>query len=93
MGYSNWQLIVKITGNVMPPSVLAVICSAVTALFYMPMINNYIFGMIGAIKNSLEVSVIFLMIFAFMLVVVNFIISICLARPIRKISVYSLIRE
>lgn len=93
IGYSNWQLIIKITGNILPASILAILSSALLALIYMPVMNQLIFSMVGAMKNSLEVSVIWLLLFAFVQIAVNIIISICLARPIRKISVCSLIKE
>ena len=44
-------------------------------------------------KNNMEVSFAFLMIFAFIQIVVNFIISISLTMPIKKISAYALIKE
>lgn len=93
MGYSNRQLIMQLTGSFLPISSIAVLLSACLALVYMPMINQFIFQTVGAIKNSMEVSFVFLILFALAQIVINFVISICLAMPIRKISAYSLIKE
>lgn len=93
IGYSNAQLILQIAGSFLPVSAAAVLISAVAGVWYMPVINSVLFQMIGAMKNNLEVSLTFLLLFAFIQITVDFIISVCLALPIRKISAYSLIKE
>lgn len=93
MGYTNLQLITKLAGSFLPVTGLGVLLSAVLGLFYMPAINHFIFQTVGAMKNNLEVSLVFLLLFALVQIVVNFVISVCLAMPIRKISAYSLIKE
>lgn len=93
IGYSNWQLIFKMVGGFIPSSVLAVLISSILGLLYIPEINQFIFQTVGAMKNNMEVSFAFLMIFAFIQIVVNFIISISLTMPIKKISAYALIKE
>lgn len=84
IGYSNAQLIIKIAGSFLP---------AVLGLWYMPVINDVLFQMIGAMKNNMQVSLVFLLLFAFVQIAADLIISVCMALPIRKISVCSLIRE
>lgn len=93
IGYSNVQLIMQIVGSVLPVSMAAILISAVLGLWYMPVINKVLFRMIGAMKNNLQVSLTFLLLFAFVQIAADFIISVCLALPIRKISVCSLIKE
>ncbi len=93
IGYSNWQLIFKMVGGFMPSSVLAVLISTILGLLYVPEINQFIFQTVGAMKNNMEVSFAFLMIFALIQIVINFIISISLTMPIKKISAYALIKE
>ncbi len=93
IGYSNWQLIFKMVGGFIPSSVLAVLISSILGLIYVPEINQFIFQTVGAMKNNMEVSFVFLMIFALIQIVVNFIISISLTMPIKKISAYALIKE
>lgn len=93
IGYSNWQLMVQLMGSFLPSSVLAVLLSSGLGLIYVPQINRFIFQTIGAVKNNMEVSFTFLMIFALIQIVVNLIISILLIKPIKKISAYALIKE
>lgn len=93
IGYTNRQLILKLIGSFLPVSAVGVLMSAVLALVYMPYINQWIFQSVGAMKNSLEVSFVFLLLFALAQLGIDFIISICLAMPMKKISVYALIKE
>ncbi|MBO5032350.1 MAG: ABC transporter permease [Lachnospiraceae bacterium] len=93
IGYSNWQLTVQMLGSFLPSSILAVLLSAVLGFIYVPLINRFIFRSIGAMKNHMEVSFAFLMIFALIQIAVNLIISISLTKPVRKISAYALIKD
>ncbi len=93
IGYSNNQLMVQMIGSFLPSSILAVLLSSVLGLIYVPQINQFIFQTIGAMKNNMEVSFAFLMIFAFVQITANLIISILLTKPIKKISAYALIKE
>lgn len=93
IGYSNWQLMVLMAGSFLPVSIAAVLLSSALALFYMPYMNQCIFQTVGAMKNNMEVSFAFLMIFAVIQIIMNVGISICLMMPIKKISAYALIKE
>ncbi len=93
IGYSNGQLMIQLMGGFLPSSVLAVLLSSGLGLIYVPQMNQFIFQSIGAMKNNMEVSFVFLMIFALVQIVVNLIISISLMMPVRKISAYALIKE
>lgn len=93
MGYSNIQLMFQIAGSFLPVSFLAVCSSAVAGLWYLPVLNSVIFRMIGAMKNNFRVSLPFLLLFAALQILINFIISVCLSLPIKKVSAYSLIKE
>ncbi len=93
IGYSGIQLILQVAGSFMPVSILAVVSSAMLGYFYVPAMNNVIFGVIGAMKNNLEVPVSILIIFAAIELILTFVISIALAAPIKKITAYSLIKE
>jgi len=93
IGYSNKQLMVQMIGSFLPSSVVAVLLSSVLGLIYVPQINQFIFQTIGAMKNNMEISFAFLMIFAFVQITANLIISILLTKPIKKISAYALIKE
>lgn len=48
---------------------------------------------LGVMKNNIEISFGFLMLFAVAQILVNIMISIILCMPIRKISAYVLIKE
>lgn len=93
IGYSNWQLMLQMAGSFLPVSITAILISSGLALVYMPYINQIIFQTVGAMKNNMEVSLGFLMIFAVIQIVMNFEISIYLTMPIKKISAYTLIKE
>ena len=93
MGYTSSQLILQTTGSFMPVSMVAIVLSSVLALFYMPAIYQFIFEALGVMKNNIEISFGFLMLFAVAQILVNIMISIILCMPIRKISAYSLIKE
>ena len=80
-------------GSILTSSVLAVLLSSVFSVIYTPQINQLIFRTIGAMKNNMEVSFTFIMLFALIQIVVNIIISIFLTKPIKKISAYTLIKE
>ncbi len=93
IGYSNGQLMVQVIGSFLPSSVLAVLLSSVLGMLYVPEIIRFIFSSIGAMKNNMEVSLIFLIIFALVQILASLVISILLTKPIKKISAYALIRE
>ena len=93
MGYTSSQLILQTAGSFMPVSIIAIMLSSITALFYMPCIYQFIFEALGVMKNNIEISMVFLMLFAVIQIFVNIIISIILCMPIKKISAYALIKE
>ena len=93
IGYSNWQLMTQLAGSFLPVSVSAVLISSLLGLVYMPYMIQFMFQTVGAMKNNMEISIPFLIIFALLQIVVNFVISIVLSMPIKKISAYSLLKE
>lgn len=93
MGYTSSQLILQTAGSFMPVSMIASMLSSVLALFYMPAIYQFVFENLGVMKNNIEISFGFLMLFAMVQILVNIMISIILCMPIRKISAYALIKE
>ncbi|MGN0462617.1 MAG: FtsX-like permease family protein [Ruminococcus sp.] len=93
MGYSNRQLIMQIAGGFLPVTVVAVLSSALLGIIYLPVMNEVIFQTVGAMKNNFEISIVFLIGVAIIQIAVNFIISLCLSTPIKKITAYSLIKE
>ncbi len=93
MGYTSWQLMVQTAGSFLPVSTAAILLSGVLALVYMPGIFGFIFRALGVMKNYIEISFGFLMLFAAIQIAINMIISFVLCMPIRKISAYALIKE
>ncbi len=93
MGYTSSQLIWQTTGSFIPMSALAILLSTISAVFYMPYIYQFIFEALGVMKNNIEISFGFLMLFAVAQIFAYIIISIILCMPIKKISAYSLIKE
>ena len=93
MGYTSTQLMVQTAGSFLPVSIAAILLSSVLALVYMPGIFGVIFQALGAMKNHIEISFGYLMLFAAIQIAINMIISFVLCMPIRKISAYALIKE
>ena len=93
MGYTNSQLMLQTIGSFIPTSIVAIVFSSILAIFYMPDIYRFIFETLGIMKNNIEISFGFLMLFALVQIIVNIVISIILCMPIRKISAYTLIKE
>jgi len=93
MGYTSSQLILQTAGSVMPVSIIAIVLSSVLAIFYVPAIYGFIFAAMGVMKNSIEISFGFLLLFSAAQIFVNIMISVILCMPIRKISAYELMKE
>lgn len=93
IGYTSRQLIIMTVSRFMPAIALPAVLSAFAGIWYLPIINHAIFSQIGAIKNHFEVSIWILLVFAIIFIVASFLISILLAAPIKKITVYSLLKD
>lgn len=93
IGYTNRQLTVKTALSLVPIVAVASVISAIAGLWYLPVISNIIFSMIGAVKNHFQVSVLILIVFAMAFTGVTFAISVLLSAPIKKITAYSLLKE
>ena len=93
IGYAGRQLVMQLAGSLMPVAIAAVLSSALLGLLYVPIMNNVTFGMVGAVKNNLQVPVGILLLFAAAEIALTFLISLLLAAPIKKIEAYSLIKE
>lgn len=93
IGYTSKQLTIMTVSRFIPVVALSAVLSAIAGIWYLPMINQTIFSQIGAIKNHFEVSVWILLVFALIFTAVAFLISVLLAAPIKKITVYSLLKD
>lgn len=93
IGWSSAQLISQSAASFLPSIAAASVLSAALGLLYLPAMNSAIFGLLGAYKNHFEIPLWFLLIFAAIFIAVCFAISVLLARPIKKITAYSLLKE
>ena len=93
IGYSNWQLMAQLVGSSLPVSAAGVLLSSLLGIIYLPYMNQFIFQSVGAMKNHMEISLVFLLVFAGLQIAANLVISVVMSMPIKKISVYSLLKE
>lgn len=93
IGYTSRQLTIMTVSRFIPVVDLSAVLSAIAGIWYLPVLNQTIFSQIGAIKNHFEVSVWILLAFAFIFTATAFLISVLLAAPIKKITVYSLLKD
>lgn len=93
IGYTSRQLTIMTVNRFIPVVACASVLSAIAGIWYLPVINSTIFSQIGAIKNHFEVSLWILLTVAIIFTAVAFIISVLLARPIKRITAYSLLKD
>lgn len=93
IGYTSRQLTIMTVSRFISVMALSALFSAIAGIWYLPVMNHTIFSQIGAIKNHFEVSIWILLVFAFIFTVTAFLISVLLAAPIKKITVYSLLKD
>lgn len=93
IGYTSRQLTIMTVSRFIPVLAVSAGLSAVAGIWYLPVINQTIFSQIGAIKNHFEISLFMLLAVTVIFIVVSFLISVLLAAPIKKITVYSLLKD
>lgn len=93
IGYTSRQLTIMTVSRFTPVVALSAVLSAAMGIWYLPVMNQAIFSQIGAIKNHFEVPVWILLVFTIIFIIVSFLISVLLAAPIKKITVYSLLKD
>ena len=93
IGYTSRQLTIMTAARFVPALALSAVLSAVAGIWYLPVINQFIFRQIGAIKNHFVISIWILLVMALVFTAVAFFISVLLAAPIKKITAYSLLKE
>lgn len=93
MGYENKQLVKQLVGGFLPSTVLGTILGLIVSKICMNDIYKRIFMSVGAYKVSFEYPIIIFISLVILLILVTIIIATILAKKIKKISVYSLIKD
>lgn len=93
MGFTSRQLMLQTVGSITPCICLGALLSAISGSFYLPVMYNGIFGVIGAVKNNFEMPLYVLLGTAIILTAVTIVLGMALCRPIRRIEAYLLIRS
>lgn len=93
IGYENKELVRQLVGGFMPSTIVATILGMIVSKKFMENIYTMIFGSVGAYKVSFEYPFIVFLIIVVLLILSTTIIAIILAKKIKKISVYSLIKD
>ena len=93
IGYTSRQLTFMTAARLIPVVALSAAVAVVAGIWYLPVINQFIFSQIGAIKNYFVISIWILLVLALIFTAVAFFISVLLAAPIKKITAYSLLKE
>ena len=93
IGYKSNQLILELIGGFIPSVIFSIALGFVFSKLLMNDIYIHLFRSVDAYKISFDYPIIVFFIVAFLLIVSTFILASILARKIKKISVYSLIKE
>lgn len=93
IGYTSRQLIIMTVTRFMPVVALSSVLSAAAGIWYLPAVNRTILSQIGAFQNYFEIPVLILLVTAVIFTAMSFVISVLLAAPIKKITVYSLLKD
>lgn len=93
VGYTGRQLTIMTAARFMPVVAVSSVLSAAAGIWYLPAINQFIFSQIGAVKNHFVISIWILLLSALTFTAAAFVISVLLAAPIKKITVFSLLKE
>lgn len=93
IGYTSRQLTVMTVSRFIPVVSLSALFTAIAGIWYLPVIHHTMFQQIGALKNHFEVSIWVLLALAAVFTAAAFLISVLLAAPIKRITVYSLLKD
>lgn len=93
IGYKNNQLISGIIGGLLPSVIFAIIVGIILSKLYINKIFTIIFNAVGAYKISFNYPMIVFVILGFIIIISTILIELLLSKKIKKISVYSLIKD
>lgn len=93
IGYGNKQLVKQLVGGFLPSTILGTMLGLIVSKIFMSNIYNNIFTSVGAYKVSFEYPFIIFISLVFLLIFATITIATLLAKKIKNISVYSLIKD
>lgn len=93
IGYSNKQLILQLIGGFLPSVIFGTLLGFIISILSMNSIYKILFKAVGAYKISFNYPVTIYLIVVFIIIISTFIISSLISNKIKKISVYSLIKD
>lgn len=93
IGYENKELVRQLVGGFLPGTLLATLLGLIVSKIFMDNIYTTIFKSVGAYKVSFAYPFVVFIIIVVLLILSTIAIAIILAKKIKKISVYSLIKD
>ena len=93
VGYINRQLMLQISGSLMPSTIISTVLGMICSKVFLGNMFISLFKVVGAYKISFEYPMLILALISIALIISTFTISAILARKIKKIEVYKLIKE
>ena len=93
IGYKNNQLILQLIGGFLPSVMFATILGMILNKLYINRIYTTIFKGVGVYKISFEYPIIIFVGIAVAIIISTIVIELLLSKKIKKISVYSLIKD
>ena len=93
LGYVNKQLVLQLVGGFIPSTIISTLLGFLLSKIWMNNVYEFIFKMVGAYKISFEFPIIIFIIIVVVLIFSTLLIGALISLKIKKISVYSLIKE
>ena len=93
IGYDNKQLIIQLIGGFLPSVIISTLLGVILNKMYIKNIYAIIFNAVGAYKISFDYPLMIFAILGLGIIISTIIIELLLSNKIKKISVYSLIKE
>ncbi len=93
IGYENKELVKQLVGGFLPSTIIGSMLGLIVSKFFMSDVYNKIFMSVGAYKVSFEYPLIIFISLVIFLILATIIIATILAHKIKRISVYSLIKD
>lgn len=93
IGYENKALVKQLVGGFLPSTIIGSILGLIVSKIFMSNIYSKIFISVGAYKVSFEYPFIIFVCLALLLIIATILLAVVLSKKIKKISVYSLIKD